>query len=803
MLQIVAQRGGFVHTSPPLVAESLTSLFENHKDVLVKLQGMEPVNLYYTLAHHTGAGEPTPMPVRTAATFSHQTALAWDIDKADGTRALEYAAIVASFLECPTEHLSVIASGNGVHVLANLKYPIRQAKFFKEMKAAYSEICSRIADRMGDSGLSGRVDPSIFDPARVLRVPGTINRKPDLGDKRCELVQLSKAQVDVDLYKISGLEEAEKENISPAEVRRQFPQPDFREAFAECRFLTDSVTKVEEVHEPNAFDFFSIMAAMPPDSRILHQGEERTAKELAKFVFDHATASKSLLRSTFEEKWDQAGRYGVRKCTTIAARSDSCKTCPHWQKIPTPLALKSPEHIGSKDMGFWVVSKTGGYVAPHYGDLARLYKQQITHVTTKDERIFSWKGGRYVESMPLVMKRWLEDTVKPSDPVKEQHRNEFVAKLRVTGAMSPEVEHDLFSESIKGKLNCRNGIVDIMTGKLLPHAPTVGFQYILPYDYDAEGNSEYFLEWLASITRERVELMETILDVMAYCLWPTFDDHVFVYLVGEGSNGKSTLIHLIESMVGPKNYSAVNIQQLTGNRFAPADLEGKLVNLSEESSGSELSSDHLNVLKNLSAGGEMFIERKGEQGYSFRNKAKLIFSANKTPRFAEHGHAIKRRLLTIPFDYRIEKPDSTVEDRLISEIPGILSLLVRRIQDNVVKNDGRFLISRANQTLDDAQKKFLTTGNTVVAWAEENLETASHLSEDVYTSTDECYESYKEWCEEEGYKFPSAKKSFIMTLKEHVITKAVKDTSFQRVKLPSGWKTVRVFRRTRLLNKES
>jgi P4 family phage/plasmid primase-like protien len=802
VIQIVAQRGGFVHTNPPLVAESVVSLFENYKDVLVKLKGMEPINLYYTLAHHSGAGEASDKPARTAATFAHQGVLAWDIDSADGTKALDYAACVAAVLDCPVSSVTAIGSGNGVHLLVNLKYHIHQAKFFKEMKDAYAEVCLKIAEKMLQAGLPGKVDASIFEPARVLRLPGTINRKPDKADKNCELVQLSKAELDIDLYKISGLADAEKENISPKEVSRQYPQPDFNEIYTECKFVGWAVEKVDEVHEPHAFDFFSIMATMPPDGTVLHQGREVSAKELSQYVFDNATASKSLLRSVFDEKWQQASRYGVRKCDTIEARWGQCRTCPHFGKVPTPLALKSPEHIGSEQNGYWVFGNNNRLLHPHYSDLSRVYKREHTYITTKDERVFSWVGTHYVESPDISIKHWMENKVRPSDPVKEQHRNEFLAKLRVCGAMTPEMEHDLFAESVRGKLNCKNGVVDIMTGKRLEHSPTVGFQYVLPFEYHEELSSEYFLDWLAVICQDRVELMESILDVMAYCLWPSYDDHVFVYLVGEGSNGKSTLIHIIEAMMGRRNYSAVNIHQLTGNRFAPADLEGKLVNLSEESSGSELTSDHLNVLKNLSSGGEMFIERKGEQGYSFRNSAKLIFSANKTPRFAEQGHAIKRRLLTIPFDYRITDPDSTVEDRLIEEIPGILAMLVRRIQDNVVRNEGRFVVSRGAHALNEAQKKFLTTGNTAVQWAGDCLETSNSLGKDVYACMDDCYESYKEWCEENGVRYPASKKSFLSTLREHVITPVGKEGDTTKVKKASGWKSARVFRFTRLVDKE-
>ena len=250
------------------------------------------------------------------------------------------------------------------------------------------------------------------------------------------------------------------------------------------------------------------------------------------------------------------------------------------------------------------------------------------------------------------------------------------------------------------------------------------------------------------------------------------EEHYLV--VGASGSGKSTLLNVIGAMVGELNYSAINIDQLTRNRFQPANLEGKLVNLCEEASGSDLDSEQLNTLKNMSAGGKMSAERKNQQGYKFHNQAKLIFSANRVPKFHEGGESIKRRLVVIPFDHMITKKDPSVEDRLKSEVPAILSMLVRRIQTKINDNDGKFFVARDSQEHLKAQTAFLTAGNPIMDWAKEEIEVTTSPNDIVHIS--DCYVKFKQWSEVSGIKHTVNIYSFGRVLTNFIFTRA--DGSF-------------------------
>lgn len=760
------------------------ALFTNPAGVLTAL-GSERVNLYYTLAHHAELGKSKPS--RDEKTFEYQSLLPFDLDHCDLSRPFDYVAIIAKILLCERSELTVISTGNGLHVLANLSVPIRSAKYQKELKPAYNELLRLISRGMEAAQLPGKPDPVVFDAARVFRLPGTINRKPGQPDKNCELLQYSDKKLSLDIMVLSGVEALLKENVTPENVRRIFPRPDFQEMVKECSFVRWAMEKTEEVHEPQVFDLFSLLAAQHPSSKVEYQGREMSAREVGEAVMDGAIASASLARQDFDRKWEDSSRYGARKCTTISKNwIGGCERCVHNGKIPTPLALKSEEHVGSADNGYWVIGKNGMPLHPHYSDLSKVFAQEKSFVVTRERRLFEFANGHYYEGMPLDVDSWVENKI-PNEHLRDSHCSEFLKKVQRVGAMTKAAEEELFRNSINGKLNCRNGVVDIQTGQLLPHSPQYGFQYVLPYDFMADAEAPFFMEWLGQVMQQRQELIDAVLDMMAYCLWPNYDDHVFVYLTGGGSNGKGTLIHVLSRLLGANNVSTVSVPQLGGNRFAPAALEGKLANLSEESSGYRMTVEELNVLKNLSAGGEMFVERKGVQGYSFKNRAKLIFSANKTPIFPEEGHAVRRRMLAIPFDVKFGVPDQRIEDRLYEEIPGLCAMLVKRIQKNVRAN-GRFLVSRGGEAAKQAQDKILMAGNSVHEWAKERLDITPDVSD--YITVADAYHRYKGWCLENTYR-PENTSNFSLRMYSLVLPPNA-DREDNRVRVNT--KQVRVFK---------
>ena len=119
-------------------------------------------------------------------------------------------------------------------------------------------------------------------------------------------------------------------------------------------------------------------------------------------------------------------------------------------------------------------------------------------------------------------------------------------------------------------------------------------------------------------------------------------------LFGCGDNGKSVFIKLIESFVGRQNTSHVTLQDLDNDRFSSADLYGKSVNVFADLKATKLSST--GNFKTLVSGDSVRAQHKYGQPFSFRNHAKLVFSANRIPDSDDTSHAYYKRWLILPFE---------------------------------------------------------------------------------------------------------------------------------------------------------
>src|SRR5205807_62228 len=102
-----------------------------------------------------------------------------------------------------------------------------------------------------------------------------------------------------------------------------------------------------------------------------------------------------------------------------------------------------------------------------------------------------------------------------------------------------------------------------------------------------------------------------------------------VLLNGTGANGKSVFIRLLQALVGLANVTARSLQELELNRFAKADLFGKLVNLYADLPETALKST--GTFKILTGGDPVTAERKFQQPFTFIPYAKHVYSCNRIP----------------------------------------------------------------------------------------------------------------------------------------------------------------------------
>src|SRR5205085_6404521 len=138
---------------------------------------------------------------------------------------------------------------------------------------------------------------------------------------------------------------------------------------------------------------------------------------------------------------------------------------------------------------------------------------------------------------------------------------------------------------------------------------------------------------------ERIALLQ---EFFGYLLYYTTAAQSFLFLVGEGANGKSVVLASMHAMLGPDNVSTVPLEDF-GRRFAMAQTLGKLANISPEVG--ELDRTAEGTLKAYTSGDPMTFEKKGHDSFTAPPTARLVLSTNNVPRFSDKTDGVWRRIL--------------------------------------------------------------------------------------------------------------------------------------------------------------
>ena len=301
-------------------------------------------------------------------------------------------------------------------------------------------------------------------------------------------------------------------------------------------------------------------------------------------------------------------------------------------------------------------------------------------------------------------------------------------------------------------LNMHNGTLKIRADggiTLYEHRKEDLFTYTLPYCYDPKATSERWMNFLYRVLPEQ-ECRTVLAEFIGYCLMPRHTLEKMLWLYGDGQNGKSVTLEVIEALLGSVNVSYLSLSDLTNDEVKRAGIEGKMLNISHES-GKEVNA---NVLKQLTSGERVLIKYLYRDPYETCNYGKFIAAFNVLPR-AEVTFGYFRRLIILPYLVTIteEEKDDQLTDKLKQELSGILNWVLAALPD---------LMTRRSFTGSEACKKALDQyrlqSDNVQLFLNEMCEAS-----DSESPASEIFDSYKSYCNGSSLH-PLGKTKFIQRL---------------------------------------
>ncbi len=303
---------------------------------------------------------------------------------------------------------------------------------------------------------------------------------------------------------------------------------------------------------------------------------------------------------------------------------------------------------------------------------------EFSFKTMRDnEEIYCYDNnvGVYLGFGDSIIREYVE-VLQPK--IKTYQVNEIVQKIK----RRTYVDRDRFDEN-SDVINVQNGLLNIWTGQLKDILSAKGQ---LPIIFNADKKCLNILRFLGQVLHPQDVF--TAMEIIGYILYRSAVYEKAIMLYGNGDNGKSVFIKVIEAFVGSKNCSHVPLQELDNDKFSSADLYGKLVNTFADLKSQKLMAT--GNFKTLVSGDSVRAQRKYGQPFTFKNYSKLILSSNRIPDSDDKSQAYYKRWLILSFDkvFHGAIKDTDLIHKLTTpdELSGLLNLALIALRQ--LRKDG-------------------------------------------------------------------------------------------------------------------
>ena len=246
-------------------------------------------------------------------------------------------------------------------------------------------------------------------------------------------------------------------------------------------------------------------------------------------------------------------------------------------------------------------------------------------------------------------------------------------------------------------------------------------------------------------------LKNYVLDILACIIDGSIAQERFYIFTGEGSNGKSRLLDLIQKTVGDY-YSTLPISLLTQKRAAANSAQGEI----ERTKGRRFAvlsepneNDKINIgyMKELSGNDRILTRGLYKDPYEFKPQFKMILACNELPEIPSDDGGTWRRIRVIEFSSKFcENPTKKNEFLMDLELSEkferyseiFLSMLIER-HKNINPNK----INEPRDVL-NATQKYKNNNDVIGQYAKEKLILDENSKERITLT--EIYSDFRVWC---------------------------------------------------------
>ena len=789
-------------------------------DIIDKFESQEPSGVFVSHASFN------PLAHKRDAQNA-ETCACFFLDLDVGTESSKYAFkadAMADLRRVAKEFLPwtlVIDSGGGYHCYWRQRESIPAAQWLL--------IAERFKRALKAAGV--RADATVTaDLARVLRVPGTINRKT-AAPRPCQFIEFTG-----EMYSVEEFEAAldryqtlhrEKKSTSPATPSPAALPGNMPTAVPGAPLLQLDVSLPPAPTPDEVEQACPAMQALALTGGQTEEAWSNGIVNIAAFTSEPEPAAQAWSSSYPGYQPDEVSKKlaakllattGPTSCKRMseldAACAQACNTCAYLGKASSPIhaaqKFASAKAAISAQHGIPVAAPSNADdIEPDYGltETGNAQKMQralgessvwVHELNTWLHFDKTWHAvthAQMVAKATTVMRCFLADAAAATSLPVAKALAAHAAKSLSNNALNNTVEllksqpgveirasqldaNDMQLGTADGK------VIDLTTGQTRDQTPTDYVTKAVGCHFDSAATCPTWLAFLDSIFRggsgaedeEDDQGRVTYLMLwLGYALTGLTKEQQFQFAHGLGANGKSVLYGVLQELMGSycvQSQPEAFMLKQSGEGATPllARLQGaRLVIAPETEDGQRLAESTVKQL----TGGDVIVARPiYGHPIEFRPKFKLVIVGNHKPQIRGDDHGIWRRVHLLPFTRQFEphEQDKNLPAKLRKELPGILNWAIK----------GCLLWQRAGalslpQIMQREVQEYRSEMDLIAQWLADDCEVAPGKAELGAVA----YASFQHWCKQNGSQ-PFSNRRFSQKLVERAFVKT-------RTKSSRGW----------------
>jgi P4 family phage/plasmid primase-like protien len=378
--------------------------------------------------------------------------------------------------------------------------------------------------------------------------------------------------------------------------------------------------------------------------------------------------------------------------------------------------------------------------APKEIDVVKEFREKYDCLYHEALGWHEWDSTKWVRRSEYEVKQYIGkllgrfQTAKLVDSVRTLLRSELIYK-------------DSFNLN-KKILNFPNGELEVRNGELKTHTRSNYSTIQMNYSFDAKAECPQWLQFIEDITDGQRDRMDLLQEMFGYCLSHDTRFQKCFYLIGDGANGKSVLLGILEALIGEANTSHVEIAFLNSD-FQRIKLMDSMVNICNDIKTDVAGTG--SFFKAIVTGDTISGCFKGKDFFDFKPRCKMVFAANSMLSTRDIDNGFLRRICFVNFPVTFvsdpkkkneRQRDPELQKKLLKELPGILNWSLAGL--SALDSNGYFTTTADQEKLISE----LELINDPIAAFIEDVIVPFPSKFEAMQNRDNIYNEYKKWCNE-------------------------------------------------------